>query len=1119
MVIDIPGQTFPEGSVFSDIALDNYVSDIDNTDEEMAWTYSGNSSLGVSIDINRVATITLPDLDWNGSETITFRATDPGGSWAEDAATFTITAEADSPVVIDIPGQTFPEGSVFSDIALDNYVSDIDNTDEEMAWTYSGNSSLGVSIDINRVATITLPDLDWNGSETITFRATDPGGSWAEDAATFTITAEGDSPVVIDIPGQTFPEGSVFSDIALDNYVSDIDNTDEEMAWTYSGNSSLGVSIDINRVATITLPDLDWNGSETITFRATDPGGSWAEDAATFTITAEADSPVVIDIPGQTFPEGSVFSDIALDNYVSDIDNTDEEMAWTYSGNSSLGVSIDINRVATITLPDLDWNGSETITFRATDPGGSWAEDAATFTITAEADSPVVIDIPGQTFPEGSVFSDIALDNYVSDIDNTDEEMAWTYSGNSSLGVSIDINRVATITLPDLDWNGSETITFRATDPGGSWAEDAATFTITAEADSPVVIDIPGQTFPEGSVFSDIALDNYVSDIDNTDEEMAWTYSGNSSLGVSIDINRVATITLPDLDWNGSETITFRAMDPGGSWAEDAATFTITAEADSPVVIDIPGQTFPEGSVFSDIALDNYVSDIDNTDEEMAWTYSGNSSLGVSIDINRVATITLPDLDWNGSETITFRATDPGGSWAEDAATFTITAEADSPVVIDIPGQTIPEGSTFTTINLDNYVTDVDNLATEISWEATGTTNLTVDIVDRIATISSPSADWNGSETITFTATDPALLSDSDDAIFTVTDVIDLPPGWEVNPPDFNYSGQITAKVFIDGTAVESGFLAAFAGEECRGIADTAYFPPSDHYVFGLMFYSNNVVGDTLTFKYFDPVVDKVYNMDTSFVFIPDMIVGNAITPKLMYEGVDYNNTFNVGWNWFSVNARYDDMNLNSVLSSCAMQDDYIKSQDSTATYYSGFGWWGSLDKLSPRDLYKIRVANPCGIEFLGRPVEINAEVVNIVTGWNWIGYYPQSKLPINDALSSLNLTTLDNIKSQEEVSTYYDGFGWFGDLDSLKPTEGYMIKVTLPGTLEYPEIPALKSAIVIQENDESAFCPDRFEFSGTVTAKVLFEGEQDRYKGNLLIAVVNDEIRGIVECHYFAPS
>ena len=889
VVTDIPGQTFPEGSVFSGIPLDDYVSDIDNTDAEMVWSYSGNTDLTISIDINRVATITLPDLDWNGSETITFRATDPGGSWAEDVATFTITAEADSPVVTDIPGQTFPEGSVFSGIPLDDYVSDIDNTDAEMVWSYSGNTDLTVSIDINRVATITLPDLDWNGSETITFRATDPGGSWAEDVATFTITAEADSPVVTDIPGQTFPEGSVFSGIPLDDYVSDIDNTDAEMVWSYSGNTDLTVSIDINRVATITLPDLDWNGSETITFRATDPGGSWAEDVATFTITAEADSPVVTDIPGQTFPEGSVFSGIPLDDYVSDIDNTDAEMVWSYSGNTDLTVSIDINRVATITLPDLDWNGSETITFRATDPGGSWAEDVATFTITAEADSPVVTDIPGQTFPEGSVFSGIPLDDYVSDIDNTDAEMVWSYSGNTDLTVSIDINRVATITLPDLDWNGSETITFRATDPGGSWAEDVATFTITAEADSPVVTDIPGQTFPEGSVFSGIPLDDYVSDIDNTDAEMVWSYSGNTDLTVSIDINRVATITLPDLDWNGSETITFRATDPGGSWAEDVATFTITAEADSPVVTDIPGQTFPEGSVFSGIPLDDYVSDVDNTDAEMVWSYSGNTDLTVSIDINRVATIGLVNADWNGTEAITFTATDQGGASDSDVATFEVTAVNDAPVVSDIEDQTIAEGGSFTTISLDGYVTDAETADADILWTTSTPVNLTVTIVDRVATIGLVNADWNGTEAITFTATDQGGASDSDVGTFTVTNVITIPPGWEVNPPDFNHSGQITAKVYINQSAIESGFLAAFVGEECRGIADTSYFPPSDHFVYSLMFYSNNAVGDTLTFKYYDPVEDRIYKMDTSFVFIPDMIVGNAITPKLMYDGIDYN--------------------------------------------------------------------------------------------------------------------------------------------------------------------------------------------------------------------------------------
>ena len=75
---------------------------------------------------------------------------------------------------------------------------------------------------------------------------------------------------------------------------------------------------------------------------------------------------------------------------------------------------------------------------------------------------------------------------------------------------------------------------------------------------------------------------------------------------------------------------------------------------------------------------------MDNTDAQMTWTYSGNTQLTVSI-VNRVATISIPSADWNGSETITFRATDPGSLYDEDAATFTVTAVNDAPVVIGYP--------------------------------------------------------------------------------------------------------------------------------------------------------------------------------------------------------------------------------------------------------------------------------------------------------------------------------------------------------------------------------------------------------------------------------------------------
>jgi hypothetical protein len=88
------------------------------------------------------------------------------------------------------------------------------------------------------------------------------------------------------------------------------------------------------------------------------------------------------------------------------------------------------------------------------------------------------------------------------------------------------------------------------------------------------------------------------------------------------------------------------------------------------------------------------------------------------------------------------------------------------PTVSDIPDQTITGGSSFTTIDLDNYVTD-ENPDSSITWTYSGNTALTINITAHIATITY-TAGWTGSETITFTAADTGGLSDSDDATFTV---------------------------------------------------------------------------------------------------------------------------------------------------------------------------------------------------------------------------------------------------------------------------------------------------------------------------------------------------------------
>jgi hypothetical protein len=199
---------------------------------------------------------------------------------------------------------------------------------------------------------------------------------------------------------------------------------------------------------------------------------------------------------------------------------------------------------------------------------------------------------------------------------------------------------------------------------------------LSGESNSPpVVAGFIDSTIAEGASFGTLALDNYVTDPNDPDANIEWssyTIDATDDFTVSI-VSRVATITAATSDSYGEDTIVFRAEDPSSAADEDTVIYTITAVNDAPVVTGIPDQGITVGSTFATITLDNYVTDIDNTDAQMTWTYSGNTNLGVSI-VSRVATITNTNPLWTGAENITFRATDPSALYDDDIATFTVNA-------------------------------------------------------------------------------------------------------------------------------------------------------------------------------------------------------------------------------------------------------------------------------------------------------------------------------------------------------------------------------------------------------------------------------------------------------------
>ncbi len=199
--------------------------------------------------------------------------------------------------------------------------------------------------------------------------------------------------------------------------------------------------------------------------------------------------------------------------------------------------------------------------------------------------------------------------------------------------------------------------------------------------------------------------------------------------------------------------------------------------------------------------------------------------------------------------------------------------------------------------------------------------------------------------------------------------MIKLPDGWEVNPQNYDYDGTVTASVTVNGTARTSGFLAAFAGEECRGITWATFYSPTSSYIFRMTLYSENLSGDIITFRYYDPVKDEVYDMDRSVDFVPGMSIGTYVDPLDLKNGTLLQQVHPSGWSWFSVNTVLDNMTLSFILPDVS-DGDYIKSQVASATYYAGYGWFGSLTSIDPAELYKIRLKNGCITEFTGRPVD-----------------------------------------------------------------------------------------------------------------------------------------------------
>ncbi|MFL0932706.1 tandem-95 repeat protein [Vibrio parahaemolyticus] len=748
---NIADQALTEDFTPYTIDLNTAFSDVDNVDGELTFSVSGNSNIQVAI-VNGIATIT-PTADWNGSETLTFTATDPSGESISQTVNFTVAPVAD--IVADSVTVVEDTPTIIKVLGNDTFEGD-----DKVVSLDTNNGPANGTVSINPDGSVTYtPNDNYHGTDSFTYIVTS-GGVSESTTVNVDVTPVNDAPVAKDDIATTQEDTAVTIDVLSNDTDVDGDKLSIQSATVPEAQGKVEI-VDGKLVFT---PAENFNGHAEITYTVTD-GQLTDEAKVTVTVNPVNDAPTIKVDAVESITEDAVSTDTVVATLtVRDTDTPEDQLTVSLENNSN-GYFVLVGNEVKLTQAGVDAvNNDElnlkdlTISASVSDGVNPTANDSDSLVVNRVNDAPTVENaIADQELSEDFATYTIDLNDAFKD---SDSALNFSVSGNSNVLVSIE-NGIATIS-PTADWNGSETLTFTATDPSGESISQTVNFTVapvadivadkaTVVEDTPTIIKVLGNDTFEG--------DGKVVSLD--------TNNGPANGTVSINPDGSVTYT-PNDNYVGKDTFTY-IVTSGGVSESTTVEVNVTPVNDAPVAKDDIATTQEDTAVTIDVLPNDTDVDGDKLSIESVSVPKEQGTVEV-VDGKLVFT---PAENFNGDAEITYTVTD-GALTDQATVKVTVNAVNDTPVVeSNIADQTLAEDFTPYTIDLNTAFSDVDNVDGELTFSVSGNSNIQVAIVNGIATIT-PTADWNGSETLTFTATDPSGESVSQTVNFTVTPVADI---------------------------------------------------------------------------------------------------------------------------------------------------------------------------------------------------------------------------------------------------------------------------------------------------------------------------------------------------------
>ncbi|MEK1979974.1 tandem-95 repeat protein, partial [Vibrio parahaemolyticus] len=646
------------------VTIDVLVNDSDVEGDALSIQSASVPSEQGSVDIVDGKLVFTPAENFNGEATITYIVTD-GDLTDEAKVTVTVTPVNDSPVAVDDTTSIQEDTAVTIDVLTNDTDVDGDKLSIESASVPKEQGTIEV-VDGKLVFT---PVENFNGDAEITYIVTD-GQLTDEAKVTVTVNPVNDAPTIKVDAVESITEDAVSTDTVVATLtVRDTDTPEDQLTVSLENNSN-GYFVLIGNEVKLTQAGVDAvNNDElnlkdlTISASVSDGVNPTANDSDSLIVNRVNDAPVAKDDIATTQEDTAVTIDVLPND--SDVDG-DKLSIQSASVPEAQG-KVEIVDGKLVFTPAENFHGDAEITYTLTD-GALTDQATVNVTVNAVNDTPVVeSNLADQTLAEDFTPYTIDLNTAFSDVDNVDGELTFSVSGNSNVLVSIE-NGIATIS-PTADWNGSDTLTFTATDPSGESVSQTVDFTVAPvvdiEADSAdVVEDTP-------TIINVLGNDTFES----TDKVVSLDADNGPKNGTVI-VNNDGTVTYtPDDNYVGKDTFTY-VVTSGGVSESTTVEVNVTPVNDAPVAKDDIATTQEDTAVTIDVLTNDTDVDGDTLSIQSASVPSDQGTVEI-VDGKLVFT---PAENFNGDAEITYTVTD-GQLTDEAKVTVTVNPVNDAPTI------------------------------------------------------------------------------------------------------------------------------------------------------------------------------------------------------------------------------------------------------------------------------------------------------------------------------------------------------------------------------------------------------------------------------------------------------